>query len=69
MFFVAAENCRQTQVVCLSHLTLDLCVVTAVESVAPLAVTDPIVSSDVPVRMEAHATTSLEIVPALLAGR
>lgn len=53
----------------LRHLTLDLCVVTVVESAAPLVVMGLIVNSAVPVRMEEHATTSLETVHALLDGR
>lgn len=41
----------------------------SVESVAPSVVTDLSVISAAPVRMEGPATTSLEIVPALLDGR
>lgn len=60
--------CKE-QGLCLRHLTLDLCVVTAVESAAPPVVTGLIVSSAAPVRMEERATTSLETVPALPGGR
>lgn len=42
---------------------------TAVERGAPTGVTGLSVSSAAPVRMEGRATTSLEIVPALLGGR
>ncbi|KAF3688778.1 Multiple epidermal growth factor-like domains protein 11 [Channa argus] len=41
----------------------------SVENAAPLVVTGLSVNSAAPVRMEEHATTSLEIVLALLAGR
>lgn len=43
--------------------------VTAVENAAPPVVMGLIVSSAAPVRMEEHATISLEIVPALPGGR
>lgn len=54
---------------CFWDIWLLTCVVTAVESVAPSVVTGLSASSAAPVRMEGPATTSLEIVPALLDGR
>lgn len=65
-FLADAKNCRQRQV---TYLILLTCVLTAVGSAAPLVVMGLSVNSAAPVRTEEHATTSQEIVPALLGGR
>lgn len=54
---------------CVCDIWLLTCAVTAVESAALPVVTGLSVSSAAPVRMEEHAITSLEIVPALPGGR
>lgn len=54
---------------CVCDIWLLTCVVTAVESAAPPVVMGLSVSSAAPVRMEEHAITSLEIVPAPPGGR
>lgn len=65
-FLADAKNCRQRQV---TYLILLTCVLTAVGSAAPPVVMGLSVNSAAPVRTEERATTSQEIVPALLGGR
>lgn len=53
----------------LNAFVLLISMVAAVASGAPLVVMGPSVSSAAPVRMEEHATTSLESAPVLRDGR